>query len=345
MNEESIRLTKLAKCAGCGAKVGAGVLQKLLSGLPVRRDPDLLVGFDTSDDASVYRVGEHLAVVQTIDFFPPVVDAPYDFGRVAAANALSDIYAMGGRPITAQNVLITPDGMPDEAVRDILRGGYDKAFEAGASVSGGHSIHGPEPVYGMAVTGLVDPDALWLNSGARPGDVLALTKPLGVGVSLTARKAGLLSDGDAARLLDQMARLNRYAAEAAKGLRIHGCTDVTGFGLLGHAVEMAQGSDVTLRLEADALPLLPWAMELASMGLLPEGAYRNRRFAEERVALGGHPLALCDLLFDPQTSGGLLFAVAEPDADTLLRRLREKAPEAAAIGRVVKREAFSVTLD
>ena len=334
---DDFRLTRLAKCAGCGAKVGAGVLQKLLSDLPVRRDPNLLVGFDTSDDASVYRVSDELAIVQTIDFFPPVVDDPYDFGRVAAANALSDIYAMGGRPITAQNVLITPPGMPEEAVREILRGGYDKAFEAVASVSGGHSIHGPEPVYGMAVTGFVHPDRLWRNSGAQAGDVLVLTKPLGVGVSLTARKAGLLPDALAARVVAQMARLNRSAAEAASGLAVHACTDVTGFGLMGHAVEMAQGGGVTLRLEAARLPILPWAEELAAMGLLPEGAYRNRRFAEARADLGLHALSLCDLLFDPQTSGGLLFAVAAADADALLARLHAQTPEATAIGRVVEK--------
>ena len=344
MHDNDIRLTKLAKCAGCGAKVGAGVLQKLLGDLPVRRDPNLLVGFDQSDDASVYRVSDELVIVQTVDFFPPVVDDPYSFGCVAAANALSDIYAMGAEPVLAQNVLAVPESMPQDAVRAILRGGYDKAYEAGATVTGGHSIHSAEPLYGMAVTGFAHPDRIWTNSGARVGDALILTKPLGVGVYLTAGKAGLLSRESEALALRQMTRLNRSARDAAQGLRVHACTDVTGFSLIGHAVEMAQASGATIELEVNAVPLLPEAREWASMGLLPEGMYRNRRFAEGLTDLGNVPLELCDLLFDPQTSGGLLLAVAQENADELLCRLQKDTPEAKPVGRVTKKTEKAVLL-
>ncbi|MEG2185931.1 MAG: selenide, water dikinase SelD [Clostridia bacterium] len=341
---ENIRLTKLAKCAGCGAKVGAGVLQKLLRDLPVHADPNLIVGFESSDDASVYRVSDQLALVQTIDFFPPVVDDPEAFGRIAAANALSDIYAMGGEPKVAQNVLVIPDNMPETMVQAILRGGYQKVFEAGAILSGGHSIHGGEPIYGLAVTGFVHPDHVLRNSGARVGDVLLLTKPLGIGVYLTARKAGMLCDAEEQRAIAQMEQLNRSARDAMQGFDVSACTDVTGFSLLGHAVEMAEGSHVALKIDAQAVPLLPEALLLASMGLLPEGMYKNRAFAQERVDTGDVELALCDLFFDPQTSGGLLIAVAEAQADALLTKLQVETPAARRIGRVISQGEKAVTL-
>ncbi|MEG0513758.1 MAG: selenide, water dikinase SelD [Clostridia bacterium] len=342
--DENIRLTKLAKCAGCGAKVGAGVLQKLLRDLPVHADPNLIVGFESSDDASVYRVSDQLALVQTIDFFPPVVDDPEAFGRIAAANALSDIYAMGGEPKVAQNVLVIPDHMPEPMVQAILRGGYQKVFEAGAILSGGHSIHGVEPIYGLAVTGFVHPDHVLRNSGARVGDVLLLTKPLGIGVYLTARKAGMLCDAEEQRAIAQMEQLNRSARDAMQGFTVSACTDVTGFSLLGHAVEMAEGSHVSLRIDAQAVPLLPEALLLASMGLLPEGMYKNRAFAQERVDAGDIELALCDLFFDPQTSGGLLIAVAEAQADALLTKLQVETPAARQIGRVISQGEKAVVL-
>ncbi|MDD3334232.1 MAG: selenide, water dikinase SelD [Eubacteriales bacterium] len=327
-----VKLTKLAKCAGCGAKVGAGMLQKLLGDLPVKNDPALLVGFERSDDASVYRISDELAIVQTIDFFPPVVDDPVRFGRIAAANALSDIYAMGGEPKVAQNVLMISKAMPDEMVHGILRGGYEKVMEAGAVISGGHSIHGEEPVYGLAVTGFVHPDRVLTNSGAQDGDALILTKPLGVGIYLTAAKAEMLEDEELAQALDQMERLNK--AEAMLAFDVHACTDVTGFSLLGHAVEMAEGSQKTLELTASAIPMLPKALELASMGLLPEGMYRNRNFAEAHVELGNVALAFSDVLFDPQTSGGLLIAVAQQDCDALISQLQETCCCAVCIGQV-----------
>lgn len=324
--ESDVKLTKLAQCAGCGAKVGAGVLAQLLEGLQVHQDPNLLVGFDRSDDASVYRVSDDLALVQTVDFFPPIADDPYLFGQIAAANALSDVYAMGGEPKLALNLMCVPKDMPQEAVRQILRGGYDKVYEAGCLITGGHSILDPEPKYGLAVTGFVRPDRVLTNSGARPGDVLLLTKPLGVGVLTTANKGGVAEEADMDRAYRQMAALNRSARDIMVNYRVHGCTDVTGFGFLGHLLEMAQGSGVSVRVETANLAFLPGAEDFARMGVLPEGMYRNRRFAESQVDPGGVPLYLQDLLYDPQTSGGLLIAVDPADADELERALHGKVP-------------------
>jgi len=342
--ENECKLSKLAKCAGCGAKVGAGTLSKLLTDLKVIHDPNLLVGFDTSDDASVYKVSDDLALVHTIDFFPPMVDDPYTFGQIAATNALSDIYAMGGEPKLAQNVLIVPQNMPPETVHEILHGGYDKAFEAGAMITGGHSIYGDEPVYGLAVTGFVHPDRLLTNSGAQAGDVLFLTKPLGVGILMTARKAGLLSPEGDALVVKLTTTLNRAAAEAIRPYEIHACTDVTGFSLMGHGLEMAQGANVSLRIHVDAIDILPEALEMAKMGILPEGMYRNREFAQASAALGNIPLPVTDVLFDPQTSGGMLIAAAAKDADAVWAALQGVVPSAQRIGEVLPKGEKSVIL-
>ena len=332
--ESDIKLTKLAKCAGCGAKVGAGVLAQLLGDLPVRRDPNLLVGFDKSDDASVYRISDELALVQTVDFFPPIHDDPYIFGQIAAANALSDVYAMGGEPKLALNVLAVPKDMPSDAVHELLRGGYEKVYEAGAIITGGHSILDDEPKYGLAVTGFVRPDRVLTNGGARPGDVLLLTKPLGVGVLTTAAKVDMISAESMALAVRLMTTLNRAARDAMVKYRVHACTDVTGFGLLGHAAEMAQAGDVELHLNVAGIDLIPEALELARMGILPEGMYRNRSFAEPLVDAGETELARQDLLYDPQTSGGLLIAVDPADADALFHDLNGAVPSAQRIGTV-----------
>lgn len=344
---DEIPLTRLANCAGCGAKVGAGLLAKLLSGLPVRPDAQLLVGYDTSDDAAVYRISDELALVQTVDFFPPIVDDPRLFGQIAAANALSDVYAMGGTPKLALNVLCVSPRMPDEAVREVLRGGYEKVYEAGAVIAGGHSIQAPEPKYGLAVTGFVHPARILRNDRARAGDVLILTKPLGVGVTVTARKAGLADEALCRRAEAQMAALNRTARDIMVNFDVEGCTDVTGFGLLGHTLEMARGGGVTAVLESGAVPLLPGVGELASLGLLPEGMYRNRQFAECAVrAAEGVSRATLDLLYDPQTSGGLLIAVRERDAMALLNRLRDSLPCAECIGHIIPaREEYSILVN
>ena len=336
MEEQNVKLTKLASCAGCGAKVGAGVLAQLLEGLKVHRDPRILVGFDKSDDASVYQISEDLALVQTVDFFPPIADDPYLFGQIAATNALSDVYAMGGEPKLALNLLCIPESMPKEAVHQLLRGGYDKVYEAGAIITGGHSILDPEPKYGLAVTGFVHPEKMLTNSGAKPGDVLLLTKPIGIGVLTTGAKAELTTPEAMELAYRLMTTLNKSARDAMIRYRVHACTDVTGFGLLGHAFEMAQGSDVRLDLEVDGVDLIPEALELARMGILPAGMYRNRHFAEAGVDAGDVELARQDLLYDPQTAGGLLISVAAEDAPALLRDLQGAVPSAQRIGTVAE---------
>ena len=332
--ENEVKLTKLAQCAGCGAKVGAGTLAQLLEGLKVHRDPNLLVGFDKSDDASVYKVSDDLALVQTVDFFPPIADDPYLFGQIAATNALSDVYAMGGEPRLALNLMCVPEDMPREAVHAMLRGGYDKVYEAGCLITGGHSIFDKEPKYGLSVTGFVHPDHILTNSGAQPGDVLLLTKPLGIGVLTTANKAELASPEAMERAYGLMTTLNKAARDAMVRYRVHACTDVTGFGLMGHLLEMTQGSDVEAHLSVGDIDLIPEALELAKMGLLPEWMYRNRTFAEPWVEVGDTPLHCQDLLFDPQTAGGLLMAVHPGDAQALYRELEGAVPSAQRIGRV-----------
>ncbi len=332
--DAEIKLTKLAQCAGCGAKVGAGVLAKLLEGIRVREDPNLIVGFDKSDDASVYRLSPELALVQTVDFFPPIDDDPYTFGAIAAANALSDVYAMGGEPRLALNIMAVPEDLPREAVHAILRGGYDKVYEAGALITGGHSILDPEPKYGLAVTGFVHPDKLLTNAGAQPGDVLFYTKPLGTGVLTTAQRAELLSPAGLQRVREVMMTLNRSARDIMVNYRVHACTDVTGFGMLGHLLELCQGSAVEAELDTAGLCFYEEAPELAQMGILPAGMYRNRSFAEASVDQGEAPLYLQDLLYDPQTSGGLLIAVHPQDADALAAALQGRVPCAQRIGRI-----------
>ena len=334
MEEQNIKLTKLANCAGCGAKVGAGVLAQLLDGLKVHHDENLLVGFDKSDDASVYKVSEELALVQTVDFFPPIADDPYLFGQIAATNALSDVYAMGGEPKLALNLLCVPEDMPKSAIHELLRGGYDKAYEAGAIITGGHSIMDPEPKYGLAVTGFVHPEKVLTNSGAKPGDVLLFTKPIGIGVLSTAAKADMASPEGMELAYRMMTTLNKSARDAMVKYRVHACTDVTGFGLLGHTYEMAQGSDVQITLHVDAIDLIPEALELARIGILPAGMYRNRKFAEPGVDAGNVELAKQDLLYDPQTAGGLLMAVDPEDADALFTELKTAVPSAQRIGTV-----------
>lgn len=332
MAENEVKLTKLAKCAGCGAKVGAGVLSQLLEDIKVHHDPNLLVGFDKSDDASVYKISEDLALVQTVDFFPPIADDPYLFGQIAATNALSDVYAMGGEPKLCLNIMAIPANMPQAAVHELLRGGYDKVYEAGALITGGHSILDEEPKYGLAVTGFVHPDKVLTNSGAKAGDVLLFTKPIGIGVLTTAAKADMASEESMQLAHKLMTTLNKSARDAMVKYRVHACTDVTGFGLLGHLFEMAQGSDVEVEVDTKAVDFIPEALELARMGILPEGMYRNRTFAEPGVEEGDVELCVQDLLYDPQTSGGLLMAVDPEDADALFEELKGAVPSAQKIG-------------
>ena len=342
--ENEVKLTKLSKCAGCGAKVGAGTLAKLLGDMPVHTDENLLVGYDRSDDAAVYKVDAETAIVQTMDFFPPIVDDPFLYGQIAATNALSDVYAMGGEPKLALNMLCVPEDMPKDTVQKILAGGYDKVYEAGAIIVGGHSIFDEVPKYGLSVTGFVHPDRVLKNCGAHPGDVLILTKPLGIGVLTSARKADLVTKECSDRINALMSTLNKGGRDVMVNYRIHACTDVTGFGLMGHLTEMMQGSDASAELDVGSIDILPDAIEFARDGILPEGMYRNRSFAEAYVDVGETPLAIQDLLFDPQTSGGLLMAVDPGEADALLAELTGRVPSAQRIGVVTEKREKGIYL-
>lgn len=304
-----------------------------------------MVGFDASDDAAVYKISDDIAMIQTVDFFPPMVDDPRDFGRIAASNALSDVYAMGGVPRLAMNLLCVPSCLPLDVVGEILAGGADKVAEAGAVIAGGHSIEDPEPKYGLCVTGFAHPRDILQNGGAGEGDLLVLTKPLGTGILTTAAKAELLDDGQYAAMIAVMTTLNRAACEAMLPLRPTACTDVTGFGLLGHVEEMARGAGLTARLTAGTIPALPGALALAREGIIPAGAYRNRAYLEGKVLVGrGIPLELADLLYDPQTAGGLVIAIPEARGGELLRRLADAGVTAGVIGTMGKKEEAAVTV-
>lgn len=302
-----------------------------MSQLPKKMDPKVLVGLETSDDGAVYQLTSDVAIIQTVDFFTPVVDDPYVFGQIAAANSLSDIYAMGGTPVLALNIVGFPNCLPHQILEQILQGGASKILEAGASLVGGHSVEDEEPKYGLCVTGTVHPDHVLTNKNAKPGDRLILTKPLGTGVLNTAIKAEMLSEGDYLEAVTMMTLLNRSALEAGRRGSINACTDITGFGLLGHAIEMAEGSGVTIRLNLSSIPFVPAAVACARMGLIPGGMYRNRDYFGSRVKwVGEHDEALMDLCYDPQTSGGLLMAVPEKDVEKVLASLAKTHPCAFA---------------
>lgn len=335
-----VKLTKLADCAGCGAKVGAGELAKLLSDIKVHEDPNLLVGFDKADDAAVYKVTDEIALVETIDFFPPIADDPYTYGAIAATNALSDVYAMGGEPKVALNVMAIPEDMPSHVVHEILRGGYDKVYEAGANIVGGHSIYDNEPKYGLAVSGFVNPKKMYTNSGARADDVLILTKALGIGVLTTAAKADMLSMEEISVAEASMMTLNRYARDIMVNYDVHAVTDVTGFSLMGHLLEMCQGSGLLAKITVNNIKFLSTKVfELARLGILPAGMYRNRHYAEKYVQTEGVSREMIDVLFCPETSGGLLISVAHDDAQHLLAALQanEHTAHSCVVGYMEKR--------
>lgn len=344
--ETQIKLTKLASCAGCGAKVGAGTLVHMLEGFQTHFDPRLIVGYDKSDDASVYVLDENTALVQTTDFFPPIVDDPYLFGQIAATNALSDVYAMGGEPKLALNIMCLAPSMDKHEVQEILRGGYDKAYEAGAIITGGHTIQGAEPIYGLAVSGFVHPKKVLTNSGAKPGDVLILTKPLGIGILTTAAKAELVSKDVLERIYTQMTTLNKTARDIMVKYPVNSCTDVTGFALMGHSFEMAQGSNCSIHLQIKNIPFHPEAYEMAEMGFIPAGAYRNREYAEAGVQVVGNVTrAMQDICYDPQTSGGLLISIPASYANDCLQELQAVIPQAAVIGYVSEKQEASLYLE
>ncbi|HLK21899.1 MAG TPA: selenide, water dikinase SelD, partial [Bryobacteraceae bacterium] len=307
------------------------ILDRVLAQIPRWPNENVLVGFDTADDAGVYKLTPELAIVQTVDFFSPVVDDPYTFGAIAAANALSDVYAMGGRPISALSVLAWPANGDEEVLAEIVKGGAEKVQEAECAILGGHSVADNEIKFGYAVTGLIHPDRIKTNAGARPGDVLLFTKKIGTGVISTALKRGMTKESDVKGAEQSMLTLNKAACEAMLGFDVHGCTDVTGFGLIGHAREMALASKVTLEIDTGKLQFLSGALEYAKQGAIPGGLKNNREFASYCVE---GQTDVDDLLYDPQTSGGLLISLSEEDAAGLER----KFPAAYRIGRVTERQ-------
>ncbi len=332
------------KGGGCTAKLGAGVLSRVLSRLPRGpEDPSLLVGYDSRDDAAVYRISDDTAVVQTLDFFPPMVDDPYTFGQIAAANALSDIYAMGGEVKTALNIVCFPEKWDLNILGEILRGGSEKVIEAGGTLAGGHSIAGDGVLYGLSVMGTVRPQRVLVNNRGEPGDRLILTKKLGVGILCTANRVGEASPEGMAEAVASMTTLNKYAAEIAAGYDVHACTDVTGFGLIGHLREMLDGKRSAV-VYWRQVPVISEAKRHADEFLLTAAGQRNRNFAGESVRFEGVPFAMEEILFDPQTSGGLLLAVSPEQAGALEEELRAAGLPAAVIGELTERSEPEVTV-
>ena len=337
MSEKSF----LSSCTsgGCGAKIGPGELAGILSNLPAFSDPRLTVGFDSSDDAAVYRLNDQTSLISTADFFSPMVEDAKSFGRIAATNAMSDVWAMGGTPILALNIVCFPEALDKSLLGDMLAGGAEKIKEAGAILGGGHSIYDKEPKYGLAVTGLVDNDKVIRNDTLRVGDKMILTKALGVGIIMAAARADAASIEAEAKAVASMERLNRYAAEKMAGYEVSACTDVTGFGLLAHMAEMAAGR-VTIKIYAEALPTIPEAVAYANDFLLTAAGQRNRNHLGKRIMVNNLPFSTQEMLFDPQTSGGLLIAVSPRQADALLTAIQKDDPVAAIVGEVLPKDSM-----
>jgi selenide,water dikinase len=334
MSSDQIRLSSMAHGGGCGCKLSPAVLSTLLANMPKAHPfEQLLVGAETADDAAVWQIDRDTCIISTTDFFTPMVDDPRDFGRIAATNAISDVYAMGGKPIFALAILGMPLGkIEPERVREILEGGREVCTAAGIPVAGGHSIDTPEPIYGLAVNGLCAPSELRRNCDAKAGDVLILTKPVGVGVYSAAFKKDALTPADYADMIATMTTLNKIGAELAKNPAVHAMTDVTGFGVLGHGLEMARGSGLKLNLRSDALPLLPRAGELAEAGFVTGASGRNwESYGQEAALPSGYPLWQRHILTDPQTSGGLLIACTAAEADSILSEIRGAGYRSASI--------------
>ncbi|AET69668.1 selenium donor protein [Desulfosporosinus orientis DSM 765] len=336
-------MSLLSNCTsgGCGAKIGPGELSKVLAGMPVFSDHNLLVGFDASDDAAVYQIAENTAIVSTVDFFSPMVDDARSFGRIAAANALSDVYSMGGTPLFALNLVCYPERMEIDALGEILLGGAEKIQEAGALLCGGHSIYDKEPKYGLAVTGRLDPKQIWRNNTPVPGDQLILTKPLGIGIVMAALRGEVADEEAVQAAISSMQRLNKYAAEKMHSFPISACTDITGFGLLAHAREMA-GEAASLVIYSSELPYIPQARTYAGDFLITAAAQRNRNHMGGFVDLGETPFALQELMFDPQTSGGLFLSVPKACAQELLSAIQEVESQAKIVGEVLPPQNSSI---
>lgn len=315
-------------------------MAQVLCHLPKIDSEKLIVGLDTSDDAAVYKLNNETAIIQTLDFFTPIVDDPYIFGQIAAANSLSDVYAMGGKPILALNIVCFPSCLSMDVLAEILKGGADKVKEAGALLVGGHTVDDNEPKYGLSVTGVVSPNKVISNSEAKPGDVLVLTKPLGLGILNTAIKADMLSSDIVDKAVHIMSTLNNVAADGMVEVGVNSCTDITGFGFIGHAFEMAKGSNVTLLIDSKSIPVIEGTIENAKMGLIPAGAYRNKKYIGDNVEIDENiSMHMEDILFDPQTSGGLLISVEKEKVDNLLNYYKKNLnTDFAVVGEVVPKE-------
>ena len=329
---------------GCGAKISPGELSKLLAGLPVFHDENLLVGYESSDDAAVYRLNAEQSIVMTADFFPPMVNDPATFGRIAAANALSDIYTMGAKPLIALNLVCFPQSMDTDILREILIGGAEKVAEASAVLCGGHSIYDKEPKYGLAVTGVVDNNKILRNNTPECGNKLILTKPLGTGLIMSALRGGVADNDAVDKAIRSMERLNRYASEKVCGYSVSACTDITGFGLLVHTLEMASDR-ASIVIYSGEVPYFPEAYQYAEDFLITAAGQRNRNHLAGIVDVSGLPFALQELFFDPQTSGGLLLCVAPEHAASLLSAIQECDPAAKLIGEVIKRERAAILFE
>lgn len=331
------RLTEMTTSGGWAAKIGPEVLASVLCQLPKNENTeDLIVGLDTADDAAVYKLNDEMALIQTLDFFTPMVDDPYIFGQISASNALSDVYAMGGKPTVAMNIVCFPSCHDMNVLAEILKGGFDKVKESGALLVGGHTVDDKEPKYGLSVSGMVHPEKVLSNATARPGDKLVITKPIGVGILNTAMKENLVDKEVSDRVIEVMIHLNKYAAMSFDKIEVNSVTDITGFGLLGHVLEMAKASGVSIEIDTNEVPILEGAVDMAKMGIIPAGMYRNKEYISKDVELNGIDIEIEDILYDPQTSGGLLVSVREDMAETLVKDMKLNGSiEAKIIGSVI----------
>lgn len=347
--EKYKRLTEMTTSGGWAAKIGPEVLASVLSQLPKNDNSNLenlLVGIDTADDAAVYKLNDEMALIQTLDFFTPMVDDPYVFGQVAAANSLSDVYAMGGNPIVAMNIVCFPSCHDMDVLAKIMKGGFDKVRESGALLVGGHTVDDKEPKYGLSVSGIAHPNKILSNANSKVGDVLILTKPLGLGILNTAIKANLIKKDTENKVIEVMTHLNKYAAMSFNKIQVNSVTDITGFGLLGHALEMAKASEVSIYINSKDVPIIDESLDMAKMGIIPAGMYRNKQYIEKDVDIKDVDTALIDVLYDPQTSGGLLVSVNAKYADKLIKDMKLNGSiEAKIIGCVKSKGEKYITVE
>lgn len=331
-----MKLTSLVKTSGCAAKLNPTALENTLKKLKPYLNENLIVGFETNDDALIYKISDNLVAVQSLDFFPPMVDDPYTFGMIAATNSISDIYAMGANPQIAMNITCFPSCIPLYILEAILQGGIDKAKEANVVIAGGHTVEDSIPKYGLSVTGFANPKDIIKNKGCKEGDLLVLTKPLGVGLVNTAAKVGLADPKSIKEAEKSMLQLNKYAKECLSGLDIHALTDVTGFGLAGHSYEMAKASNSTIEIYSSSLPIISNCLSIAKQGIIPEGTYNNKEYLKEYFTHDNIDAAILDVIFDPQTSGGFLVALSELEAQQYLRRCESFTNNARIVGKVIR---------